>query len=339
MKGRLKWFSLRSGVLLALVAGGLFVASPAAADVDTVSCEATALEAEGVIDAGPFAQVGPVVAAPPGNCDTAPVSVVDADVVGDVGILELDVAADTLTADANSADVPGPNGTVTSTAGVQTLDLDVDSLGSALDVAVVATGVTSTCTSGPSGSTGTSNIATGSIVIPGPDISISGTAAPNTTFNIGAATIVLNEQTASTVPGFSEITVTAIHVTLFPGTALEEDIYVARVHCDVSGSSILAATFAGITARRVAKGALVRWRTSAEVDVLGFNVFRQVGQRRVRVNRRLIAASAGIAGGSYSYLDRRAPKRKAARYWVQTVDLDGSRSWYGPARVSRVSGR
>ena len=94
-----------------------------------------------------------------------------------------------------------------------------------------------------------------------------------------------------------------------------------------------AVTFRSLAATRSSNGVLVRWRTASETDTLGFHVYRQVNGKRVRVNGTLIAAK-GRAG--YSFLDRKAPKGKSVRYWVQVVNLDGTRSWHGPARVVRT---
>lgn len=92
-------------------------------------------------------------------------------------------------------------------------------------------------------------------------------------------------------------------------------------------------TFRSLAAFRTSKGVIVRWNTAAELQMLGFNVYRQVNGRRVRANARLIAARRL---GSYSFVDRGAPRAKVVRYWVQVVNLDGTRSWYGPARVARA---
>jgi len=104
----------------------------------------------------------------------------------------------------------------------------------------------------------------------------------------------------------------------------------------VSGTGITegttAANFRSVSASRAAHGVLVRWRTASEIDMLGFNVYRQVNGRRVRANPKLIP---GKGRGLYSFLDRKAPKSKTVRYWIQAVNVDGSRSWYGPARVLR----
>ncbi len=93
-----------------------------------------------------------------------------------------------------------------------------------------------------------------------------------------------------------------------------------------------AVTMRSISATSSRAGNLVRWSTASEVDTLGFHVYREVNGKRVRANARMIAAKGS---GSYSFLDRKAPKGKTVRYWVQEVAADGSRSWYGPARVAR----
>ena len=78
----------------------------------------------------------------------------------------------------------------------------------------------------------------------------------------------------------------------------------------------------------------MRWRTGTEADELGFNVYRQQGGRRVRVNRRLLPALGGVSGRSYSFLDRQAPRHTAVRYWLQDVSQSGARAWHGPVRVA-----
>jgi hypothetical protein len=96
----------------------------------------------------------------------------------------------------------------------------------------------------------------------------------------------------------------------------------------------LAVTMASFKAVRSRKSVVVRWRTGTEYDQLGFNVYRQQGNRRVRLNRRVLPALGRVNGGSYSFRDRRAPKHRALRYWLQDVDLSGTRTWHGPIRVA-----
>jgi hypothetical protein len=100
-------------------------------------------------------------------------------------------------------------------------------------------------------------------------------------------------------------------------------------------SSTLAVTLDGFRATRSHGGVVLRWRTGTEADTLGFNVFRQRGNgKRVRLNRRLLPALGGLGGLSYSYRDRRAPRHRAVRYWLQDVDTQGVRTWHGPVSVS-----
>jgi hypothetical protein len=99
-------------------------------------------------------------------------------------------------------------------------------------------------------------------------------------------------------------------------------------------AELLAVRLASFRAARSHRGVVVRWRTGSEVDTLGFNVFRQRGSgSRVRVNRRLLPAVGAVAGSSYSFTDRRAPRHSALRYWLQDVDTHGVRTWHGPVRV------
>jgi plastocyanin len=115
--------------------------------------------------------------------------------------------------------------------------------------------------------------------------------------------------------------------------------YFCSAHCSlgmtgsVVVSSTVSVTFRTLTATRSARGVLVRWATASELDTLGFNVYRDAGAKRVKLNRSLIGATGG---GFYSYLDRKAPRRAAGLgYRLQLVELDGSSSWYGPVSVRR----
>jgi hypothetical protein len=88
----------------------------------------------------------------------------------------------------------------------------------------------------------------------------------------------------------------------------------------------------GLTAKRGARGVTVRWRAASDPTVLGFLVYRESAARRVRLTKHLIPARR--AGSAYSYVDRSAPRARPARYWLRLVRADGTRAWYGPARVA-----
>jgi hypothetical protein len=81
-----------------------------------------------------------------------------------------------------------------------------------------------------------------------------------------------------------------------------------------------------LSAKRHAAGVAISWRTVAETDVLGFNVWRQPARatrRWVKLNTGLIRARAHD-GGSYTYLDRTTRARVQYAYRLETVHLDGS---------------
>ena len=83
----------------------------------------------------------------------------------------------------------------------------------------------------------------------------------------------------------------------------------------------------------------VTWQTGLEVDNLGFNVYRDRGGQRTRLNPSLIAGSAllvgpGVtlgAGRSYAWID--TVPADGDRYWLEEQDLAGHSTWHGPAAV------
>ncbi|HJQ25533.1 MAG TPA: C25 family cysteine peptidase, partial [Blastocatellia bacterium] len=90
----------------------------------------------------------------------------------------------------------------------------------------------------------------------------------------------------------------------------------------------------------------IEWNASYENDNLGFNVYREEGGQRTRVNSQLIAGSAlfagqsvGLATGrSYRCFDQLPDGVRAARYWIEAIGLDGSSDWHGPFTASYVPG-
>src|SRR5262249_22035096 len=124
----------------------------------------------------------------------------------------------------------------------------------------------------------------------------------------------------------------SMRFTVAVGTSTPGSAPVVYFDDDDFEATPLAVTLASLRAVRSHRGVALRWRTGTEVDTLGFNVFRQQGAKRVRVNRRLLPALGAVAGSSYSFLDRRAPRR-AVRYWLQDVNTRGVRTWHGPVRA------
>jgi hypothetical protein len=85
---------------------------------------------------------------------------------------------------------------------------------------------------------------------------------------------------------------------------------------------------------RADRGAVVlHWRTAAEARVLGFDVWRRGASGERQVNRALVAASGGVGGARYRLVDRGTRPGVSYTYRLQIVNRDGTRSWYGSARV------
>jgi uncharacterized repeat protein (TIGR01451 family) len=96
---------------------------------------------------------------------------------------------------------------------------------------------------------------------------------------------------------------------------------------------------ASFTATSTASGVLLAWRTGWEVRNLGFNVYRDENGQRVRINPSLIAgaslmmrrADSRHSAKSYAWIDRSA--KPASSYWLEDVDLNGTRTFHGPVSV------
>jgi predicted extracellular nuclease len=96
-------------------------------------------------------------------------------------------------------------------------------------------------------------------------------------------------------------------------------------------SPVTAIVVGSLTARADRRGAVVRWRTGSEAGLLGFNVYRERDGRKVRATHGLIRAAGALRGRAYAWRDR--PARAGARYWLELVHADGSRTWRGPVRA------
>jgi len=89
----------------------------------------------------------------------------------------------------------------------------------------------------------------------------------------------------------------------------------------------------------------LNWKTGYEIDNLGFNVYRDEGGNRTRVNNQIIAGSAFVAGQgtamsagrNYSWRDKTSNPN--AQYWIESVALDGTSSWQGPISPAYSPGR
>ncbi len=88
---------------------------------------------------------------------------------------------------------------------------------------------------------------------------------------------------------------------------------------------------------------LLEWRTQEESRNLGFNIFREQSGARERISPSLIAGSALLLRGSlpqhaaklYRWIDSNPAPGSA--YWIEDVDINGTRTLHGPASVESSS--
>src|SRR5581483_2144188 len=87
-------------------------------------------------------------------------------------------------------------------------------------------------------------------------------------------------------------------------------------------------------------GVSLKWKTGGELRNLGFNVYKEINGERVRLNPSLIAGSAlrmrhGLeqhGAKTYAWIDRSGTAN--GLYWLEDVDLSGTRTFHGPVSVS-----
>ncbi|WP_334142065.1 C25 family cysteine peptidase [Rhabdothermincola sp.] len=89
---------------------------------------------------------------------------------------------------------------------------------------------------------------------------------------------------------------------------------------------------AWFSSKRTASGVLVRWRTSQEIDTLGFNVYAGRGPGEYeRLTSQLVPSEEPTSTSSQSY--KVVVTTDATDLWLEAVDLDGTTHLHGPFRV------
>jgi hypothetical protein len=96
------------------------------------------------------------------------------------------------------------------------------------------------------------------------------------------------------------------------------------------------------TGAKYPRGALLQWKTGYEIDNLGFNLYREIGGVRTKVNATLIAGSGLQAGRggvvtaeqTYARWDlAAAASDPRATYWLEDVEFNGRSRYHGPLSV------
>jgi hypothetical protein len=127
--------------------------------------------------------------------------------------------------------------------------------------------------------------------------------------------------------------IAALLSTLAPGASRSAHAQRKR---DRQAAKITLARTAEVKVTASPTGVLIEWRTSFELDNLGFNVYRDQDGTRTQVNPAIIAGSALIVGpgtplyAGYSYQWFDAAGSLNSRYYLEDIDLKGAKTLNGP---------
>lgn len=109
------------------------------------------------------------------------------------------------------------------------------------------------------------------------------------------------------------------------------------VNCNPAGTTSVRVL--GLSARATKRSITVSWRTAAEVDTLGFDLWRTGAGATRKINRSLIRSkgAGGVGGARYALADASARRGGSYTYRLQAVQLDGTRRWLGSVRARAKS--
>ena len=106
-------------------------------------------------------------------------------------------------------------------------------------------------------------------------------------------------------------------------------------------ASITAVKVDSFSASPEPSGNRIELETGRDVNNLGFNLYRETDGQRVKLNASLLAGTALMGGAGTTFTAGHAHRwhdggaGAGAEYWLEEVDLNGTKTWYGPA-VSRI---
>jgi hypothetical protein len=88
------------------------------------------------------------------------------------------------------------------------------------------------------------------------------------------------------------------------------------------------------TAAATQEGMEIRWVTGAEINTLGFHLWRSTDStfgNAERITQQLVLSTGGVStGAAYSYVDRNVDSGVNYRYWLQEVEIGGTTALHGP---------
>jgi uncharacterized repeat protein (TIGR01451 family) len=155
-----------------------------------------------------------------------------------------------------------------------------------------------------------------------------------------AATATISILTLPNAPGVVSNTATVsadqTDPNLANNTSTQSETITAPTRITLQSFSALSGTD-----KNGANRVLLTWKTGGEAHNLGFNVYREQNGNRVRMNPSVIAGSALLmsgalpkhAGRSYAWIDPSAGVTGSS-YWLEDIDVNGTRTLHGPVSVS-----
>ena len=173
-------------------------------------------------------------------------------------------------------------------------------------------------------------------------------------YTAGTTTVSCNLRSLS-VGGLVIITINVNAATFSSATLSSNTATVATTSSDpnlTNNSSTAITTIQSPTAveltsfqaqSRSGGGVLLEWKTREESRNLGFHLYREDAQGRVRIDPSLIAGSALFMRGglpqhrakTYQWIDAQGGPQSA--YWLEDVDLNGTRTMHGPIYTGSIS--
>jgi hypothetical protein len=122
-------------------------------------------------------------------------------------------------------------------------------------------------------------------------------------------------------PGPYAVGETPVMLVVDDGSAADTCYAVVTVDCPTQ------VRLGAFDVRRDGDRAVVSWMVAENASGVAFDVYREAGAGRVRLNE------TSLTGGpSFAFVDEAAPSGGAA-YWLAEKGRDGKVTWYGPARL------
>jgi len=89
------------------------------------------------------------------------------------------------------------------------------------------------------------------------------------------------------------------------------------------------------------RGAVISWETASELNIMGFNLLRQMvqpdgtGSRMSVINKELVSNQGdAYCGALYHYIDPNIIPGTTYRYYLQALDYDGKNSMIGTVEIT-----